>query len=244
MVLSRIKAASLALALTTLASPAMAGPPYVTDDPEPTDTGHWEVYGFASGVGLKGDTAAQSGFDINYGAAKDLQLTLVAPVDYDQDKKLTVGAGSVELGAKYRFIHQSEGGWTPDVSFFPSINLPTAGRRVDSGRMGLFLPFWAQKDFGDWSTFGGGGYQINPGPENRDYWLTGWAATRKITDKLQLGAEIYHQTRDAVDHHAFTGLGVGLTYQFAKHFAFIASGGPSVAGQRQTLVYTAIEFTY
>jgi hypothetical protein len=25
-------------------SPSIAGPPYVTDDPEPTETGHWENY--------------------------------------------------------------------------------------------------------------------------------------------------------------------------------------------------------
>ena len=31
--------------------PAMAGPPYITDDPVPTDTGHWEIYAFTAGEG-------------------------------------------------------------------------------------------------------------------------------------------------------------------------------------------------
>jgi len=35
----------LALSVAT-APPSIAGPPYVTDDPEPTDTGHWENYLF------------------------------------------------------------------------------------------------------------------------------------------------------------------------------------------------------
>ena len=40
-----------ALALASLAFPAAAGPPYLTDDPVPTDLGRWEIYGFASGEG-------------------------------------------------------------------------------------------------------------------------------------------------------------------------------------------------
>lgn len=27
---------------------AWAGPPFLTDDPEPTETGHWEIYGPSS----------------------------------------------------------------------------------------------------------------------------------------------------------------------------------------------------
>ena len=54
---------------------AWAGPPYVTDDPEPTDLGKWEIYGFGDGTRFAHSTEAATGFDINYGAAKDLQLT-------------------------------------------------------------------------------------------------------------------------------------------------------------------------
>ncbi len=35
-----------ALAPIGVAAPAVAGPPYLTDDPVPTDTGHWELYAF------------------------------------------------------------------------------------------------------------------------------------------------------------------------------------------------------
>ena len=37
-------------AMLLLASPALAGPPFITDDPEPVEPGHWEVYGFSSGA--------------------------------------------------------------------------------------------------------------------------------------------------------------------------------------------------
>ena len=38
------------------AGPAWAGPPFVTDDPEPTDLGHWEIYDFVSASQVPGVT--------------------------------------------------------------------------------------------------------------------------------------------------------------------------------------------
>src|SRR5579884_3623903 len=41
-----------AAALAGVAAPAMAGPPYLTDDPIPTDLHHWEIYAFSTGEGF------------------------------------------------------------------------------------------------------------------------------------------------------------------------------------------------
>lgn len=238
---------AVGLLAAVVAAPAVAGPPYVTDDPVPTDTGHWEIYAYTSGTRVAGETAGEGGLDINYGGAKDLQLTVVLPLEYDQTSSFRGGPGDVELGAKYRFIHQDEKGWLPDVSLFPHVDLPTSSKAFGNGRASVFLPVWAEKDFGRWSTFGGGGYAINPGPGNRNYWLTGWALTRKINDRLTLGGEIYHQTPDAVGQKSTTGVGAGLTYQLVEHFAFIASGGPALqnpTGAQQGSYYAGILFTY
>jgi hypothetical protein len=45
---------AMALACLSLAAPATAGPPFVTDDPEPVDNGHWEVYAFSDGAFQRG----------------------------------------------------------------------------------------------------------------------------------------------------------------------------------------------
>jgi hypothetical protein len=237
---------ALAASLTLIvhAAPAVAGPPYVTDDPEPTDTGHWEDRVFASGTVLFGETAGQAGFDINYGAAKDLQLTLVAPLDFDTAGDDRLGAGNLQLSVKYRFAHQSEASWLPDIAVFPQINLPTAAGRFSDRRASFFLPVWAQKDFGPWSTFGGGGYDLNPGLQDRNYWLVGWGLTRKVTDRLQLGGEIYHQTPVAAGQPATTVAAVGFAYQMTTHFAIMASGGPDFEARGQATFYTALQLTY
>ena len=216
------------------ASPALAGPPYVTDDPQPTERGHWEIYSFASGGHVGGETAGEAGLDLNYGGAKDLQLTLVLPLAYERvNGETDVGMGVVEAAAKLKVLHQTENGWTPDVAIFPRLFLPTAPARFGSRHVNLLLPVWAEKDFGKWSVFGGGGYQLNPGGDNRDFWTGGLAVTRQVTDRLNLGAEVFHRTRDAADGRDFTGVNLGVALKLAPHWSLLASGGPGLQNARE-----------
>jgi hypothetical protein len=41
-------------------APAMAGPPFRTDYPEPVDYQHYEFYTFSTGVHVRGDTSGVS----------------------------------------------------------------------------------------------------------------------------------------------------------------------------------------
>lgn len=237
-------AASLVLGLLAPAAPAFAGPPFVTDDPQPTDEGHWEVYSFTNLAHTPGSTGGEAGLDMNYGGAKDLQLTLVVPLAYDQDR---TGMGVVEAAAKYKLLHQREGSWTPDVAVFPRLFLPTASRGFDTGHVQLLLPVWAQKDFAGWSLFGGGGYQINPGADNRNFWTGGVALSRRVNERLMLGAEVYHHTPDSVGGRQFTGVNLGGQWKLNKHWSLMLAGGPGVQNAReegQYDVYFALKADY
>ena len=106
---------------------ALAGPPFMTDDPEPTDPGHWEIYApLVESEGKGSDYEGSAGVEINYGAAPNLQLTVALPVDYAHDESgFHSGPGDVELSAKYRFYHDEDAALS--VAFFPGITLPTGG---------------------------------------------------------------------------------------------------------------------
>lgn len=91
-----------------------AGPPFVTDDPEPVDYQHWEVYGFTAGVREAGNTSGWlPGVEVNYGAAPELQLHLIAAYAFDAPnaQPRRSGPGDTELGAKYRFIDPAKDQW-------------------------------------------------------------------------------------------------------------------------------------
>lgn len=214
------------------ASPAVAGPPYQTDDPEPTDLHHWEIYNFVDVDGRSGDVDGAAGLDLNYGAAKGLQLTATLPVAFDRSSGSgwRTGRGDVEIGAKYRFIDDEKGGWQAAV--FPRVILPTSARRLGGTRRRLLLPLWIQKDLGKTSVFGGGGYEINPGAGNRDFWQAGATVTHDFADGLQLGMEAYWQSADVRGGKSSSGVDVGLTRKLGGPFALLLAAGPNVSGGR------------
>jgi hypothetical protein len=218
--------------------PAYAGPPYVTDDPEPTDYRHFEIYSFAAGTTARDGREGEGGIDFNYGGAEDLQLTAVVPFAYEtpRHRGTTGGIGNIELAAKYRFLHQDDFGW--DVSVFPRVFLPSLSAHAGDNHASLLLPIWVQKDFGDWSTFGGGGCALNNGGDSKNYCQIGWALTRKVLPALTLGAEIYHQTADTRGGKASTGLGAGATYDITENYHLMASFGPGIQNAAETNRYS------
>lgn len=222
---------ALAGAIGALACPgaATAGPPFLTDDPEPTETGHWEIYApllESSGRGM--DFEGSIGAEINYGAAKNVQVTLGLPIAYAHDETgWRKGAGDLELSIKYRFFHDDGAGIS--VAAFPGITLPTASRGLGNPQVTALLPIWVQKDLGRWSFFGGGGYAINPGPDNRDYWTGGIAVTREVTKRLLIGIEADRQGADTADGAGSTSVGIGVIWKLKTPFRLLASGGPTFA---------------
>lgn len=231
---SRKSCTALAFCIAASATPAFAGPPYVTDDPEPTDAGHFETYAFGSGTSTRDGHAGETGIDFNYGGAEDLQLTAVIALAYDAPRhaETSVGIGNIELAAKYRFLHQDDFGW--DVSVFPRIFLPSASAHVGDRHASFLLPIWVGRDFGDWSTFGGGGCALNNGDGAKDYCLAGWALTRKVLPALTLGGEIYHQTADMRGGKATTGVGLGAVYDLSTNYHLMASYGPGIQNASDT----------
>ena len=127
-----------------------------------------------------------------------------------------------EIRLKYRFLDQ--GGFS--VAVFPRLIAPTASRRFGTGRAQMLLPVWAQKDIGKWSLFGGGGYTINPGAGNRDYWQGGIALTREVSPRLSLGIEATAEGPAAIGERGKATLGVGGSYRLHGPFALLFSAGP------------------
>jgi hypothetical protein len=225
--------ASLAtLAIAGAAVPAWAGPPYLTDDPVPTGTGHWEIYGFAAGEGRGSILDGDGGFDLNYGPVKGVQLTATLPLGFTHDAVdgWRSGTGDVELGVKYRFFNDERHGFS--AAIFPRVILPTSSL-TDDGEIRLLLPLWLGKDFaGGTSFFGGAGYLVKPGPGNRNFWQAAIAVTQDVTNKVSVGAEFTRQGADTVGGTAQTRAGVGSIVKLGGPYALLFSGGPTWAERR------------
>jgi Putative MetA-pathway of phenol degradation len=236
-----------AVAIALLARPAAAGPPFVSDDPEPTDTGHFEIYTFNNGTNTRAGTAGEAGIDFNYGAAPDLQLTATIPAGYtDANEDGTqVGVGNVELAAKYRFLHQDTFGL--DVSIFPRVFLPSGSETIGDNHASVLLPVWVQKDFGKgWSAFGGGGCTFDE-IRAANFCQAGAVVTYQVLPKLQIGGELFHQTADSQGTPASTSLGVGWRYDLTDTYhllGYVRRGIENTDETDQYSWYASVLFTF
>jgi hypothetical protein len=245
MIARALLAFALCGALACTAQPAAAGPPYQTDDPEPTAYRHFEIYVFGTygNEPGRGVSANLPSAEINYGLMPNVQFSVTLPFVAAQDahSPLRTSYGDTEVALKLRFAQERPG--RPQIAFYPAVVLPTtnAASGLGSGLPKLFLPLWAQKTNGSWTFFGGGGFWRNPGAGNRDYTFTGIAATHEVHDGLAVGGELYRQTADTVGGTASTSIGIGITGEHGEHHALLASVGRTLSGPSAFNVYAAYE---
>jgi hypothetical protein len=237
----------ITIAALGLVCPAMAGPPYVSDDPEPTDYKHFEIYTFNNGTAARGDLGGASGIDFNYGAAPDLQLTATIPAGFDRSAvtATSIGLSNIELAAKYRFLHQDSFGL--DVSVFPRVFLPSPSKNIGDDTASLLLPVWVQKDWkGGWSAFGGGGCVVSE-RSPRNFCLTGGVVTYQLLPRLQMGVELFHRTADASGTPASSSIGLGARYDISDAYhllGYVRRGIQNADETDQFSWYASILFTF
>lgn len=230
-----LRALSFPLLLVAWCGDAKAGAPFVTDDPGIPEQGQFDLYLFTNGaVGEAGDAL---GLELNYAATGDLQLTASIPTSNEGGGRL----GNSELAAKYRFVRQEDFGW--DVAVAPRLFLPS----TENAGSKIFIPVWLGRNFGKWSTFGGGGCAINDQTRGRNYCLGGGAVTYEVSRALSMGAEVFRQGAESAGDFSSTGIGVGLQYAAGKNLQLLTSLGPrfeDVTGNTEVGWYISLLLSY
>jgi hypothetical protein len=246
--LYRPKCVVFGIGLLFFSTPALlAGPPFVTDDPEIVDYQHWEFY-LASQHTQTSDgwSGTAPHFELNYGVITNVMLHLIAPLAYDapNDGSRQYGYGDTELGVKFRFLRETPA--LPEAAVFPLVWAPTgdSARGLGSGEWQAFLPLWLQKNFGQWTIYGGGGYGINPGSGNRNWGFGGAVLQCQVRDNLLIGGEIYHRTALEDGGRDDTAFNVGTVVDFSEHQHLLFSAGRSIDGPTDFQCYIAWQFTF
>jgi hypothetical protein len=239
----------LGLMLLALCAPdnVFAGPPYITDDPDPVEYQHWEVY-LASIFAKQPDawTSTAPHVEVNYGVVPDVQLHTILPMTLSAPATgaSSYGYGDTELGVKYRFVH--EGDRLPQIGIFPLLEVPTGShaRNLGSGHLQTFLPIWLQKTEGKWTSFGGSGYWINPGTGNRNWWFTGIVIQYQVLSNLAPGIELFQGTSQQPGQSAQTGFNLGMVWDLSDVQHIMFSAGPAFGGPNQLQGYFAYQLTF
>lgn len=211
---------------------ARAGPPFLTDDPEPVERDHTEVNLALQGTRADAGRAGTLSADVNYGCARETQCHIAVPLAFASAPGAgwQAGVGDIELGMKYRFFDRPRDGVMAAV--YPTVLLASgdASRGLGNGHAQLLLPVWVQKASGPWTWDAGAGYLLNRAPGARNSWYLGLLARRSLSDRLSVGAEIFHRTSVAQDAPAASGFNVGAAVKLAKTRNLLISVGRGLQG--------------
>jgi len=245
--LAAIVLTSLLISTVFRSSAAWASPPFITDDPEPVEHLHGEFYIASQYADNKdGKEGTLPHFEFNYGIVPDVQLHVLIPFMYVHPNggATAYGFGDTEVGVKYRFLHENDS--TPQVGVFPIMHIPMgdADRGLGTRHVPFFFPVWLQKSWGPWTTYGGGGYWINPGEGNKNFYQIGWLVQRSISDALAIGAEIFSFGKDTENGSSQTGYNVGGIFNLSADHHMLFSAGRDISGDNKLSIYIAWQWTF
>jgi len=187
----------------------------------------------------QGETAGWApNVEANYSATDRLQLHAMAPYAYDRvaGGRTHFGIGDVEAGVRYRFVDDDPNGWRPAVAFYPLVDFPTGKRaeNLGTGRLHAFLPLWLSKSVGGWIPYAGGGYWINPGVLNKNWFFGAAGVVRPINEQWSVTGEIFHASSSKFGLRDQTGFDVGARFNVSANHHLVLTVGRGLQNVDET----------
>jgi hypothetical protein len=223
---------------------AQAGPPFVTDDPEPPSPGRWEINVPFILERTPGKTEMDAPlFDFNYGLP-DVQLKLEFPIKivHEDTDGTAAGAGDLLLGVKWRFLNNEQSQF--QLGIYPQLLLPTGDkvRDLGEGRPAFVLPLVAQKSWDKWTLYGNVGFWWQTATETRNYFYAGAVLEREINERLTLGAELFGNSPKERGGRCDIAFNVGGIWKLNKNVNLLFTGGRDVVGNTHAMAYVGLQF--
>ena len=222
-----------------------AGPPFDTDDPETVRFKHWEYY-ISSINNLQAGvwSGTSPHIELNYGLIPNVQVHLLLPMNYNYSRLhgADFGYADTEFGIKFRFVQETDN--TPQIGTFPIIEIPTIkNNEFSDGKAKIYLPVWLQKTWGKLTTYGGAGYWINPGANNKNWIFSGWEIQYDFSKAITLGGELFYHSADSKSTKSEIGFNLGGSINPTEKFHIIFSFGHSLTNENAISSYLGLLWT-
>jgi len=223
--------------------PALAGPPFLTDDPELPPSGGWEINVPFILERIPGRTDLDAPLlDLNYGLP-ELQLKAEFPMEVvsKDHGRAAAGVGDLLFGVKWRFLYDERSHL--QLGFYPQFLVPTGNRARDlgEGRPAFVLPFLAQKSWAKWTLYGNVGYWWQTAADTRNYVYAGAVLEREINGRLTLGTELFGNFPQVQGGGSDIGFNIGGAWKVSEHLALLFSGGRDIVGDTNAMAYIGLQ---
>lgn len=223
---------------------AWAGPPFLSNDPDPPERGQWEMilpstFSRASDGNASGEWTT---LDFNYGYDDRTQLSAGLPVPFVRDagQPRRSGLGDAFVEYKRRF------GVEPHRGYFgidPELAFPTGDpdRGLGAGKVTADLPLLYQRRWGAWTAYADTRYKWRRGEDGRSYWFYGAVLERRIQDRAEIGVELYGNSSRREGEGPTAGFDLGFRYSLSRNVRLIGAVGRSYGGDRATNVLAGLK---
>jgi hypothetical protein len=220
-----------------------AGPPFVTDDPEPPPPGGWEINVPFILERTPGKMEMDAPlFDLNYGLP-NVQLKLEFPIKivHEDGDGTAGGAGDLLLGVKWRFFNKEQSQF--QLGTYPQVLLPTGdqARGLGEGRPAFVFPVVAQKSWEKWTLYGDVGFWWQTAAETRNYVYAGAVLEREINERLTFGAELFGNSPKERGSRSDVAFNLGGTWKLSKHANLLFAGGRDIVGDTGAMAYVGLQ---
>jgi hypothetical protein len=220
-----------------------AGPPFVTDDPEPPPPSRWEINVPFILERTPGKTDMDTPlFDLNYGLP-DIQLKVEIPIEvvHEDSNGTLAGAGDLLLGVKWRFLNIEKS--QLQLGIYPQLLIPTGdhARGLGEGQAAFVLPLVAQKSWDKWTLYGNVGYWWRITAETRNYIYAGAVLEREISDRLTLGVELFGNSPKERGGRSDVAFNIGGSWKLSPHLNLLFAGGRDIVGDTQAMGYIGLQ---
>jgi outer membrane putative beta-barrel porin/alpha-amylase len=222
---------------------AQAGPPFVTDDPEPPPPGGWEINVPFILERTPGTTDMDAPlFDLNYGLP-DIQLKLEVPIKivHEDSAGTAAGAGDLVLGVKWRFLNNER--TQLQLGTYPQLVAPTGDRArgLGQGQPAYLLPIVAQKNWAKWTLYGNVGYWWQNGADTRNYFYAGAVLEREINERLTLGVELFGNSPKERGGRSDIAFNFGGSWKLSTHLNLLFTAGRDIVGDTTAMAYVGLQ---
>jgi outer membrane putative beta-barrel porin/alpha-amylase len=220
-----------------------AGPPFVTDDPEPPPPGGWEINVPYVAERTFGKTEMDAPlFDLNYGLP-EIQLKLEVPIKivHEDSDGTTVGAGDFLIGMKWRFFNSEKS--QLQFGIYPQLLVPSGdhARGLGEGQPAFVFPVVAQKSWDKWTLYGNVGFWWQTAAETRNYAYAGAVFEREINERLELGVELFGNSAKERGGRSDAAFNIGGTWKLSRHLNLLFSGGRDIVGDTHLMAYVGLQ---
>jgi len=237
--------ASALLPVLSASALAQGGPPLVTDDPDTPGDGKWEInvasiYSRTAGH----EELAAPDIDANYGWGDYVQLKLDIPWVFARDsgEPWKAGAGTAQVGVKWRFIDEKSAGF--NVSTYPQLSWNPVPSSVERGITApgkeFFLPIEASTKAAGFGLDAEVGRNfVEDGPNQ---WALGAIAAHECGKDVECLVEL-HETVSTGEHATLFNLGVRwkLNDSFVLLGAIGHEEGTAGSDPRHALAYLGVQ---